>query len=80
MQPKRYSESPCAECERDDCGVPVVVSPHGLRGMWSRALSRRDAPDDYHPIAITPSIPPDAAKGYIGVGVSALWMIPEAMI
>jgi hypothetical protein len=33
-----------------------------------------------HPNAITPSIPPDAAKGYIGVGVSALWMIPGAMI
>jgi hypothetical protein len=25
-------------------------------------------------------VPADAAKGYIGVGVSALWTIPGAMI
>ena len=34
----------------------------------------------FHKNGIKMPIPPDPAKGYIGVGVSALWMIPGAMI
>jgi hypothetical protein len=33
-----------------------------------------------HLNGIKPPIPPDAARGYIGVGVSAQWTIPRTMI
>jgi hypothetical protein len=33
-----------------------------------------------HPNGIKPPTPSDAARGYIGVGVSGLWTTPGAMI
>ena len=67
-------------------GVPIVTpwrpgTESTLTGWMARVDEvMGEAVGADHPNAIAPSIPPDAAKGYIGVGVSALWMIPGAMI